>query len=170
MMENRQQASVLDQRITAASIVVAALAGGVVIMGIVGTFVGPRVGDAPPSVAISLVAAAFFSMLGSVLIRRILLQPYRLVQVYEGGGEAGLADHAFRVTLISAALAEAVGVIGLVVGLLTGDTYYMYALCFIALVGILSNFPRARRWRDLSAEISVRTRAGATSSGFGAGS
>ena len=45
----------------------------------------------------------------------------------------------------------------------------MYALCLIALLGVLSNFPRAKRWRELSADISMRARAGATTSGYGAG-
>jgi hypothetical protein len=161
---------VLEQRIRTAAIVVAALAFSVVMMAVVGTLVAPRAGDAPAPVSFFFVAGAFFAMIGSVAVRRLMLQPLRLVQVYERSGESGLADHAFRVTIISAALAESVGAIGLVLGIVTGDTYYMYALCFIALLGVLSNFPRARRWRDLSAEISMRTQAGAASSSFGAGS
>ena len=171
MMHQSDAASpVLDRRIQSATIVVAALAFSVVMMAVVGTLVAPDANEVPPTSSLFFVAAAFFAMLGSVIVRRLMLQPARLVQVYGRSGEAGLAEHAFRVTIISAALAEAVGAIGLVLGLVTGDTYDMYVHCFIALLGVLSNFPRARRWRELNAEISMRTQAGAASGSFGTGS
>lgn len=170
MTERPQPASSpLDARIASASAVVAALALSVVLMAVAGTFVAPRGADVAPTAAIPFVAVAFFAMLGSVLFRRVSLQPLRLLETYERTGEAGLSDLMFRVTIVSAALAEAVGAVGLVLGIVTGDTYYMYALCFIALLGVLSNFPRAQRWRSLSADISMRAGAGATSSSFGAG-
>jgi hypothetical protein len=162
--------SVLDKRLQTASIVVAALAMSVLLFAVAGTFVAPRAGDTPPSLSFGLVAVSFFLMLASVFARRVMFTPAKLTEVYEKGGEAALGDYVFRVTIVSSALAEGVGAIGLVLGLVTGDTYYMYALCFIALLGVLSNFPRARRWRDLSADLSARTRAGASPSGFGVGS
>jgi len=106
----------------------------------------------------------------SVIFRRINYQPIRLRQVFDSGGEAGLANHMLRTTIVSAALAEAVGIFGLMLGIMSGDTYYLYALCAIALLGVLSNFPRARRWRELSYEISAQTDAGAPAGGLGIGS
>jgi hypothetical protein len=74
-----------------------------------------------------------------------------------------------RATIVSGSLAEAVGIVGLILGILTGDTYYLYALCAVSLLGVLSNFPRAGRWRDLSAEISKWAHAGNTGSSPGDG-
>jgi hypothetical protein len=54
-------------------------------------------------------------------------------------------------------------------GFVTGDTYYLYALCAIALMGVLSNFPRARRWRELNSEITAQAGAGAAPTSFGIG-
>jgi len=161
----------LDQRILVASILVAAIATSVVVFAVIGTILATTSGGAMPAgLLVGIVSAAFFALLTSVIVRRINYQPVRLRQVYEAAGEAGLATHMLRTTIVSAALAEAVGIFGLMLGIMSGDTYYLYALCAIALLGVLSNFPRARSWRELSYEISAQTDAGAPAGGLGIGS
>ena len=161
----------LDRRIRTASVVVGAMAASVVAFAVVGTVtVRAASGGTPLSFMLGIVSAAFFALLGSVVYRRLNYQPIRLRQIFEASGESGLADHMLRTTIVSAALAEAVAVFGLLMGTLTGDTYYLYALCAIALLGVLSNFPRARRWRELSSEITARARAEAASGSLGLGS
>jgi uncharacterized membrane protein len=160
----------LDQRIRVAGILVAAIATSVVAFAVVGTLLAKTAGGPlPAGMLVGIVSASFFALLTSVIVRRINYQPARLRQVYEAAGEAGLANHMLRTTIISAALAEAVAIFGLLLGMLSGDTYYLYALCAIALLGVLSNFPRAKRWRELSFEISAQDGAGAPAGGLGIG-
>jgi len=130
--------SIVDRSVALASIVVITMAASVVMF----------------------VAAAFALLVGSVLYRRTSYQPARLIRVFTKSGEAGLAQQLVRATIISGSLSEGVGIIGLVLGILTGDTYYLYALCAVGLLGVLSNFPRASKWRELSADITKWAQAG----------
>jgi hypothetical protein len=161
--------SALDQRIRVATIVVAAIASSVVFFGAIGTVLARQGGTANATLTLGIVSAASFALVGSVLYRRFNYQPIRLRQVFRASGATGLADHLLRTTIVSSALSEAVAVFGLLMGILTGDTYYLYALCAIALLGVLSNFPRAKRWRELSTEIAAQSDAGAATSSFGVG-
>jgi hypothetical protein len=160
----------LGRRIRSASLLVAAIAASVVALAGVGTVVTRAAGGgAPLSFMVGIVSTAFFALLGSVVYRRLNYQPERLRRAFAAGGEPGLADHMLRTTIVSSVLAEAVAILGLLMGIMTGDTYYLYALCAIALLGVLSNFPRTRRWRELSSEITARTQAEAASGGLGIG-
>ena len=168
MMEqsNAPGEAIVERSVALASIVVIALSSSVVLFGIIGTMVSaarPATGLAMPG-AVALVAAAFVLLVASVLFRRMSFQPQRLLAVFTKSGEAGLAQQLVRATIVSGSLAEAVGIVGLVLGLLTGDTYYLYALCAVSLLGVLSNFPRAAKWRELSAEIHKWAQAGSTNS------
>jgi hypothetical protein len=167
MTEPTLPASALEARIRIASLLVIAMSGFVVMLGIVGSLVLAGVASRPnPTVTVAIVSAAFFALIGSVLYRRFNYQPIRLRQVHANSEELGLAAHMLRTTIVSAALAEVVAVFGFLVGMLTGDTYYLYALCAIALIGVLSNFPRARRWRELSTEIATHAASGVSSGSF----
>lgn len=165
-----QPQSALDRGIQVASILVVAFAASVIVFGVVGAFLaeGDR-GPVPAVIPLVAISAAFFALVGSVAMRRLSFQPLRLQRLYEAAGEAGLANHLVRTTVVSAALAEAVSLFGLVLGLMTGDKYYLYALSAIALLGVLSNFPRAGRWRNLRAESGMHEAAGVTSGNFGGG-
>jgi hypothetical protein len=164
-------ATPIDARIKTATIVVAAIAAGVLFFAVIGTIVVKPLAsgrEANGQLAIPLVSFAFFAMLASIMFRRVSFQPLKLEQIGQAKGEAGLAAHLMRTTIVSAALAEAVGIVGLVLGILTGETYYLYALCAISLFGVLSNYPRANQWRRLSNEFNERARA-ETTEGLGAG-
>jgi F0F1-type ATP synthase membrane subunit c/vacuolar-type H+-ATPase subunit K len=154
MVSEPQAKSSLDRGLHTASILVVVFAASVVLFGAVGSFLaaGDR-GPTPAALPMAIISAAFFALVGSVAYRRVNFQPIRLHHLLEATGEGGLANHLVRTTVVSAALAESVGLFGLVLGLVTGDTYYLYALCAIALLGVLSNYPRADRWRDLLARV-----------------
>ena len=168
MMQASEQRYTIDRGIQIASILVVAFAASVVVFGVVGTFLaqGDR-GPVAAAIPLAAISAAFFALVGSVAYRRLSFQPLRIARLYEASGEAGLAGHLVRTTVVSAALAEVVGLFGLVLGLLTGDTYYLYALAAISLLGVLSNFPRASRWRNLRAGAGTHAAAGATPGNFG---
>lgn len=162
---------VLDARIRAASIIVLVLAMSVVMFAVVGTIVstGATASPSAGTLLFPLVGAALLTLVASVMIRRVSFQPARLLSAHGNGGEKGLAEHMFRITVVSSALGEAVGIFGLILGILSADMYYAYVLCGIGLMAVLSNYPRARQWRELSTEITLRAQGGSTSGSFGQG-
>lgn len=162
---------VLDSRIRTASVLVLVFSMSVIMFAVVGTIV---VGQRTPSsgensLLAPLVGAALLTLVASVMIRRVSFQPARLLAAHATGGEQALADLMFRITLISSALGEAVGIFGLILSIVSADMYYAYVLCGIALMAVLSNYPRARQWRELSTEITQRAQSGSTSGSFGQG-
>jgi hypothetical protein len=162
---------VLDARIRTASVLVLALALSVIAFAVVGTVASSRTVAVPAAGALllPLVGAALLTLVASVMIRRVSFQPARILSVHAQAGEKGLAEHMFRITLISSALGEAVGIFGLILGIVSADMYYAYVLCGIGLMAVLSNYPRARQWRELSTEITQRAQSGSTSGSFGQG-
>ncbi|MBK6316850.1 MAG: hypothetical protein IPF53_21830 [Blastocatellia bacterium] len=161
----------LDARIRTASIVVLAIAMSVVMFAVVATMMatGESPGPAAGMLLVPLVVAALAALVASVMIRRVSFKPARILSVHANGGEKGLAELMFRITIISSVLGEAVGIFGLILGIVAADMYYAYVLCGIALMAVLSNYPRARQWRELSTEITQRARSGSTSGSFGHG-
>lgn len=159
------QTTQFDRSTQMASLIVFAFTSTVVMLVLVGSMIVQPVESPATQVAFPLVIGAFGAMVASVLFRRINLNPFRLRAIFSKKGGTGLASHLFTVTIVSAALAESVGIFGFVLGLLTGDRYYFYVLSVISCIGILLNFPRARRWRDLMTEISTTAQAGGTSFG-----
>ena len=158
----------LERAITTTRIIVLALAMGVGIYMTVGTIVAQQgaTRGALDTSRIPLVSIAFAALISSVMYRRFNLLFARLELIHAAKGDAGLVNHLFTTTIISAALGEAVGICGLLVGLLTGDTYTMYALCATSLIAILFSLPRANGWREAYSHITTRARAGATSTGL----
>ena len=170
MSASQDSRGAIDKAVASTSVLILAFCGAVVGFAIVGTVVAPgQQGGAGMQVVYALVLAAFGALVGSVLFRRISLQPARLASAYYAGGESALAQVLVRTAIVSGALAESVGIFGLIIALLTADTYYLYALCAVALIGVLSNFPRASKWRGVVAEIATAADAGAVGSSFGKG-
>jgi len=92
-------------------------------------------------------AAAVFAMC-SILLRRVLLLRFRLESIAQRRGAVGVIRHLFRVTLMSAAMAEAVGVIALLITFFGGDEADLIQLGIVALVASLYNYPRLGTWRQ----------------------
>lgn len=152
----------LERTINTARIVMFALASSAFMLIVVGTIIVQQgaIRDDGAGLRIPLVAVAFGALIGSVLVRRLGLSGVRLHQVYVAKGGPAVVDQLFGTTIVSAALGEAVGLIGFVLGVLTGDTYTMYALCAASVVAILFCLPRANGWRELYQSIIARGPAG----------
>jgi hypothetical protein len=158
----------LESAIVTARMVVLALASSVGLYLLVGTFVvqAGAAGSDGPTYRVPLVSVAFAALIASVMFRRVNLMLARLEQVHIAKGDAGLASHLFSSTVISASLGDVVGICGLGVGIMTGDTYTMYALCAAALIAILFSLPRANGWREAYRQISLRARSATSPAGF----
>ena len=152
----------LERTIATCRTILFALASSVFVYVVVGTIVSQQDAAAQPSntYRIPLVAGALGALVGSVMFRRLNLSFTRVSQIHATKGASGVIDHLFRTTIVSAALGEAVGIFGLLVGILSADTYTMYALCAAAVVAILFSLPQANGWRELYQQISVRGAAG----------
>jgi hypothetical protein len=91
--------------------------------------------------------AAVFA-LGSIALRRVLLLRIRLESIAERRGVLGVLKHLFTVTLLSAAMAEAVGTVALIIAFFGGDQIDLIRLGIVALVVSLYNYPRLTTWRQ----------------------
>ena len=161
----------LESAIATARMLVLVLASSIGLYLLVGTFVVQQgaSGADVPTYRIPLVSIAFAAVVASVMFRRLNLVLARLEQVHMAKGDAGLAKHLLSSTVISAALGDVVGICGLGVGIMTGDTYTMYALCAGALIAILFSLPRANGWREAYRQITLRARSASSPAGYPAG-
>lgn len=91
-------------------------------------------------------AVALFLALGSIVLRRIRLSPARLEVAAATGGPDGVARHILNLTMICAAIGEAVGIIGLVLTVMMGDPGHVLRLGAVGLLLVLINYPRRRAW------------------------
>ncbi|MFY9607958.1 MAG: hypothetical protein WAU45_05000 [Blastocatellia bacterium] len=91
--------------------------------------------------------AAVFA-LGALAFRRLQMQGARLESVAARRGVNGLIGHLVTTTLISGALVEVVGVLGLMLSLLTGDLTHVIRLGVVALAVLVYNLPRLRPWQQ----------------------
>jgi hypothetical protein len=133
-----------------AAIIVLALTTSVVLSVVAGLLILDRVAARGARTDLRLplygIAAAF--ALGSIALRRVLLLRFRLESIAERRGGAGVLRHLFTVTLVSAALAEAVGSIALIMAFFGGDQIDLVRLGIVALVVSLYNYPRLGTWRQ----------------------
>lgn len=115
------------------------VAAGVILLGNVET--------TPTITPVPFYAGAVFLALGSVIFRRSQMHRFRLETVTLKRGPEGLIKHFVMVTLVSAAMAELVGVLGLIGTLLTGETDVVVRLGIVALAIIFYNYPRRGAWQ-----------------------
>jgi hypothetical protein len=90
--------------------------------------------------------AALFLALGSVAIRRTQLRWLRLQVVAGLKGVEGLVKHFANVTIISAALAEAIGMLGLLSSFLGGGMRDVLTFGVISMLVVLFSYPRRDAW------------------------
>ncbi|MFY9553942.1 MAG: hypothetical protein WAV47_04390 [Blastocatellia bacterium] len=84
---------------------------------------------------------------GSILLRRAQLHRARLEAVASKRGVEGLIKHLLNTTLIAAAIAEAIGVLALLVAFFGGDQSDVIRLGVVALAVSLYNYPRRSAWQ-----------------------
>ena len=101
-----------------------------------------RTGQMP----VSFVVGVIFLALGATAIRRTQLRWLRLQAVGSLRGTDGVLKHLLRMTVIVAALAEAIGVLALLVGIFAGEQFYVLVFGLVAMVVLLSSYPRRLAW------------------------
>ena len=101
-----------------------------------------RTGQMP----VSFVVGVIFLALGATAIRRTQLRWLRLQAVGTLRGVEGVLKHLLRMTVIVVALAEAIGVLALLVGIFAGEQFYVLVFGLVAMVVLLSSYPRRMAW------------------------
>jgi hypothetical protein len=158
--ESKLRRAVLSGRILSLALAMSVLA--YILIGTLITQVGP-VRASVENLRLALVVAGIVALVGSILFRRARLAPHRLETTYASGGDDGLIGYLLGTTVVSAALAEVVGIAGLLLGILAGDTRAMNVFCVGALIAIIFSMPNAGRWREAHTHMASRGRAGAAS-------
>ena len=95
---------------------------------------------------VSFVVGVIFLALGATAVRRTQLRWLRLQAVGTLRGVEGVLKHLLRMTVIVAALAEAIGVLALLVGIFAGEQFYVLIFGLVAMVVLLSSYPRLMAW------------------------
>ncbi len=127
--------------LTALRVICLAMIVGVVILGAVGAVL-VRTGTVRPE---AFPAAGTWSLAGVALLQ-LLLAPVLERRIAAGGGAASAAaDRARRAVggkIVGFALREAAGILGVVLGLLTGELRWILGLGGLAVATMLLAFPR----------------------------
>ncbi|HEX8090621.1 MAG TPA: hypothetical protein VF762_17305 [Blastocatellia bacterium] len=98
-------------------------------------------------VPVPFYVAALFLALGSIALRRAQMRRLRLEVVAGLRGIGGLINHFLQVAVVSAALAEVIGVLALAVVFFGGDQAAVIRLGVVALVVALFAYPRRSAWQ-----------------------
>lgn len=144
----------LDSRVVAAhrtaSLIVLAIAGSILVYIAIGLYIvvsRPAQGLSPQQLYGFYVAAVFLAF-GSIALRRTQMRRLRLEVVVGLRGIDGLLRHFFQITLMTAALAEIIGILALLAGIMGGDQNDVVRLGVVALVVELFTYPRRRAWQQ----------------------
>jgi MFS family permease len=89
--------------------------------------------------------AAIAIGMGVVMLRRVLLSNVQMEVVARRGVNAVLGRMS-TVSMIGAALGEAVGILGMVVSILTGDSNFSWRLGMVGIMLIVYSYPRRWEW------------------------
>ena len=99
-------------------------------------------------VPIPFYVAALFLALGSIAVRRTQMRRLRLEVVAGLRGINGLINHFLKVTIVSAVLAEIIGMLAFVVVFFGGDQNDVIRLGIVGLVVALFAYPRRSAWQQ----------------------
>ena len=131
-----------------ALMIVMSLAMSVGVFIAAGLLLGPRVPETKTTITpVPFYAMAIFFALGSIIFSRTQMHRIRLQAVALRRGPEGLIRHFVTTTIVSAALAEIIGVLGLVGSMLTGESDIVVRLGVVALAIIFYNYPRRGAWQ-----------------------
>lgn len=92
-------------------------------------------------------AAAAVLAIGSIVIRRAQLHRVKLEVVAATRGVDGLIKHLVTSTILTAAIAETIGLIALIVAFFGGDQNDVIRLAVVALAISAYNYPRRSAWQ-----------------------
>lgn len=132
-----------------AQVIVMAFAASIVVYMFIGFLIAPRVSQVESQVPIPFYVGAVFLAFGSIALRRTQLRPLRLEVVAGLRGPDGLLKHLVNMTIISAALAEAIGVLAIAVAFSGGTLWDVVRLGVVALVITLYSYPRRQAWQQI---------------------
>jgi hypothetical protein len=105
------------------------------------------------SVRIPVYVAALFIALGSIALRRSQMRWLRLSTVAEVRGAEGLIRHLLTTTIILAALAEVIGLLGLVLCFTGGVMRDSLIMGVVAFLIVLPVFPKRQVWEKAVADL-----------------
>ena len=126
-----------------------ALTGSIVLYLVVGLIVlRSRTAVSREELLVPFYGAAAVFAIAALAYRRIQMQAARLETISTRRGVAGLLGHLVTTTIISGALVEVVGLLGLLLSLMTGDLTHLIRLGVVALAVSVYNFPRLRAWQQ----------------------
>jgi len=149
--EQRQQSAELNARVVAAHktglMLVLVFATSIVVYMVVGLlFLKFKGSSGKAEVPFAFYGAAAALAVGSILLRRAQLQRTKLEVVAATRGVDGLIKHLLNATVISAAIAEVIGLLALTVVFVGGDQNDVIRLCVVGLAVSLYNYPRRSAW------------------------
>jgi hypothetical protein len=133
-----------------AKLIVLSLAASIIVYTVVGLVLvntrQPRV--TASQVPIPFYVAAVFLAFGSIALRRAQMRRLRLEVVAGLRGAGGLINHFLQVAVVSAALAEIIGVLALVIVFFGGDDWDVLRLGIVAFVVAVFAYPRRGAWQQ----------------------
>jgi F0F1-type ATP synthase membrane subunit c/vacuolar-type H+-ATPase subunit K len=154
--ENRIRSAIAASHRVAA-IVVLAIASSIALYAMIALAVA--VGAKPQrdinQLRAALYLVALILAIGSIAVRRILLGADRLDSMVRRQGAVSLASHFLKVTLISAAMGEAVALIGLTVSIVSGEAADFFRLGAVGLAMALISYPRRSAWEQAIEQLAA---------------
>jgi hypothetical protein len=138
-------------------IIVLALAGSIAAYAIIG-FVVLRSREQPEQAQLSptFLVLVVFLTIAPIWIRRTQLAETRLQSIVTTRGLKGLVRHFLVVTIICGAIADSIGVLGLVAALIGGGERYLLVFTAVALLVLLRGYPSKNVWEKALAYFSAK--------------
>ncbi len=152
MIDIEGQSAKYDSQFAAAHktarLVVLAFVTSIIVYVAAGFIIAHTVTVTESNVPYGFYAATVFLALGSIVFRRTQMHRFRLESVAIRRGIEGLIKHFVKVTIISAAMAEAIGVLALAIVFFSGNDFDPVRLGVVALAITLYNYPRRADWQQ----------------------
>jgi len=141
--------------------IVVSLGASILLLLVLNVFLSNRGG--PPSnhdfisLRISFTMLVVFLAIGSIALRRVMFHRMRLEIISATGGIKGLLQHLSKTSVLLAGITEAAAVLGLVFGVLTGDSSSATSMILAGLAVFLVAFPRRGAWLRVIASAEATT-------------
>lgn len=148
------ESSAIESRVRAAyrsaSRIMFAMIMSIVAEVMIGLFIAgsPEAGFVEARSLYPFYVGAVFMAFGSIAYRRAQMRRLRLEAVAGLRGVEGLIKHLFRVTIVSAAMAEVIGILAILVAVSGGEQMDVIRFGVVALVVGLFTYPRLRAWQQ----------------------
>jgi hypothetical protein len=137
----------INERLKTASIIVFAFCISVGVFALIGRFIPPPEIGFGGGMLNSMVGPAVIVMaIGVIILRRVWMWAL-VMRVATQAGVPATLNRLMQMTLVCAALSEAVAIVGLMSYLGTGNYRYTLILCLVSLLLLLyTAFPRRGEW------------------------